>query len=57
MGHETFVTLEFRPFGRGAELRLTHELFPSRASANRHRHGGTQCYDRLASLLEGRIPA
>jgi len=55
--HETLVTLEFRPFGRGTELRLTHELFPTRAVANRHRGGWTQCFDRLAALLKGRKPA
>ena len=41
MGRETLVTLEFRPFGRGAELRLIHELFPSRAIGSRHRRGRT----------------
>lgn len=57
MGHETLVTLEFRPFGRGTELQLTHELFPSRTIANRHRHGWTQCFDRLVISLKGRKPA
>ncbi len=56
-GHETRVTLEFRPFGRGTEMQLTHELFPARAIAHHHQGGWSQCFDRLATLLKGRKPA
>jgi uncharacterized protein YndB with AHSA1/START domain len=53
-GGETLVTLEFRPWGAGTELRLVHEGFPGAAARNSHRGGWSQCFDRLGALLRGR---
>ncbi len=51
-GHETLVTLEFRDLGaQGTELSLTHEMLPGGEWVDRHRHGWSGGFDRLAEIM------
>jgi len=51
---ETLVTVEFHERGRGTEVVLTHELFPNDEARKSHEMGWTACFEKLATLLEGR---
>ncbi|MCI0372191.1 MAG: SRPBCC domain-containing protein [candidate division NC10 bacterium] len=48
---ETLVTVEFRAQGRGTEIHITHELFPTAKAREDHEKGWSSCLDRLARIL------
>ena len=51
-GLETLVTLEFRDLGAdGTELSLTHQMLPGAEWVERHEHGWSGGFDRLAEVL------
>ena len=55
-GHETVVTIELVEVQGGTRLELTHELFETEDSRERHRHGWSGCLDCLEqALAEGLI--
>jgi uncharacterized protein YndB with AHSA1/START domain len=54
--HETVVTIELLETPGGTRLELTHELFESEDSRDRHRQGWSGCFDCLEqALAEGAI--
>jgi len=50
-GHESLVTLTFKPVGRETEMTLRQERFASREARDRHEHGWTGSFDKLAEAL------
>jgi uncharacterized protein YndB with AHSA1/START domain len=51
---ETLVTVEFLDRGNATELVLTQELFTSEEAKQKHETGWTGCFEKLASLVQGR---
>jgi len=49
---ETLVTVEFFEQGEVTEVKLTHELFISTASRDKHGEGWAGCFDHLDRLFE-----
>jgi len=47
---EMLVTVELREQGKGTELVLTHELFTTVESKQRHEEGWIGCLDKLAQI-------
>jgi uncharacterized protein YndB with AHSA1/START domain len=52
-GHETLITVTFRPVGAETEMTLTHERFESTEARDRHEHGWMASFERLAEKLAG----
>jgi uncharacterized protein YndB with AHSA1/START domain len=50
-GHETLVTLDFRPGGGGTNLLLTQRTFESAKAKSGHRWGWSSTFKCLAALL------
>ena len=48
---ETLVTVEFREKGQSTEVLLTHELFPTTESRDKHNEGWSGCLNRLAKVV------
>ena len=48
---ETLVTVEFREKGQSTEVLLTHELFPTTESRDKHDEGWSGCLNRLAKVV------
>ncbi|MDE2573344.1 MAG: SRPBCC domain-containing protein [bacterium] len=48
---DTLVTLDFYDRGAETELVLTHENFADEGSRDRHEHGWTGSFEKLASVL------
>jgi uncharacterized protein YndB with AHSA1/START domain len=48
--HETLLTLEFKPHGKGTELVLTHERLASTESRASHAHGWNSIIEKLDGL-------
>ena len=48
---ETLVTVEFREKGQSTEVLLTHELFPTTESRDKHDEGWAGCLNRLAKVV------
>jgi uncharacterized protein YndB with AHSA1/START domain len=53
-GHETLVTVTFRPSGRKTEMTLLHENFPTTNQRDRHDKGWCGSFDQLAELVAGK---
>ncbi len=52
-GIETVVTVEFAAVDAGAEVTVTHELFPTAEVRARHEEGWRGTFECLAALVEG----
>ena len=48
---ETLVKVEFREKGQSTEVLLTHELFPTTESRDKHDEGWSGCLTRLAKVV------
>ena len=48
---ETLVTVEFREKGQSTEVLLTHELFPTTESRDKHDEGWSGCLTRLGKVV------
>lgn len=53
-GHESLVTIELRSLGKKTEMTLRHERFDSKESRDRHDHGWSGSFDKLAEVLAGK---
>lgn len=53
-GPVTCVTLEFRPAGKGSELRFHHALFEDKAGRDSHRGGWREALDKLSLHASGK---
>lgn len=49
--YETLLTLEFKPSGKGTELTLTHEQFPTEENRDNHQHGWSSIVEKLDEFL------
>ncbi len=53
-GHESLVTIDLKPTGKKTEMTLRHERFDSQESRDRHDHGWSGSFDKLAEVLAGK---
>jgi len=51
-GHETLVTLTFKPHSQGTLLHLNQETFKEKEHRDRHSEGWSGSFDKLVALFE-----
>jgi len=56
-GHESLVTVSFRPSGRGTQLELRHEGFLDFENQPTHDEGWNGALDTLGTILKGERPS
>ena len=49
--HDTFITIEFHERGSETEMVFTQEAFASEESREKHSHGWSQFFDKLADYV------